>query len=43
MKQIDAETLIHWLEEGRPVSVLDTRVPEDRAEWCYEYEMKFPN
>lgn len=32
MTKIDAETLRKWLEEGRPVTVLDVRQPEDRRE-----------
>jgi glyoxylase-like metal-dependent hydrolase (beta-lactamase superfamily II) len=30
---IDAETLREWLETGRPVTILDIRRNEDRAEW----------
>src|SRR6266545_2193194 len=33
MAQVDVETLQKWLEHGRPVTVLDIRVPEDRAQW----------
>jgi glyoxylase-like metal-dependent hydrolase (beta-lactamase superfamily II)/rhodanese-related sulfurtransferase len=33
MKQVDTETLREWLEIGRPVTVLDIRTPEDRAQW----------
>ncbi len=33
MKQIDVETLRRWLEDGSPVTVLDIRSPEDRAQW----------
>ena len=32
-KQIDAETLREWLELQRPVTVLDIRTNEDRAQW----------
>ncbi len=31
MKQVDTETLGEWLENGRPVTVLDIRTPEDRS------------
>jgi glyoxylase-like metal-dependent hydrolase (beta-lactamase superfamily II) len=31
---IDPETLRRWLDEGRPVTVLDIRTAEDRAEWA---------
>ena len=34
MKTIDVETLRAWLEEGRPVSVLDVRPTAERAEWA---------
>lgn len=33
MKQLDTETLRQWLEDGRPVTVLDIRSPEDREQW----------
>lgn len=33
MKQIDVGTLRDWLDNGRPVTVLDIRPPEDRAQW----------
>ena len=33
LKQIDAETLRLWLEEKRPVTVIDVRNVEDRAQW----------
>lgn len=33
MRNIDTETLRAWLEDGRPVSVLDIRTPEDREQW----------
>ncbi|HEY1240177.1 MAG TPA: MBL fold metallo-hydrolase [Bryobacteraceae bacterium] len=33
MKQIDVDTLRDWLENGRPVTVLDIRNSEDRAQW----------
>lgn len=32
-RHIDAETLRGWLEEKRPVTVLDVRTEADRAEW----------
>jgi glyoxylase-like metal-dependent hydrolase (beta-lactamase superfamily II)/rhodanese-related sulfurtransferase len=32
-KTIDAETLRQWLTIGRPVTVLDIRTEEDRAQW----------
>lgn len=31
--QIDVRTLREWLEEKRPVTVLDVRTDEDRAQW----------
>lgn len=31
---IDVKTLRTWLEEGRPVTVLDVRTTQDRAEWA---------
>jgi rhodanese-related sulfurtransferase len=33
-KQIDAETLREWLDTGRPVTVLDIRTDDDRAQWA---------
>lgn len=33
MQQVDVETLQEWLAGGRPVTVLDIRAPEDRAQW----------
>ncbi len=33
-KQIDADTLRGWLEENRPVTVLDIRTDEDRDQWA---------
>ena len=33
-KVIDADTLRSWLDEGRPVTVLDIRTDEDRAQWA---------
>jgi glyoxylase-like metal-dependent hydrolase (beta-lactamase superfamily II)/rhodanese-related sulfurtransferase len=33
MKTIDVETLRTWLEEGRPVTVLDIRPMQERVEW----------
>ena len=33
MRTIDAETLRRWLDEGLPVTVLDVRQGDDRAEW----------
>lgn len=33
-KTIDADTLRRWLDEGRPVTVLDIRTDEDRAQWA---------
>ena len=32
MKTIDVETLRTWLEEGRPVTVLDIRPMQERVE-----------
>src|SRR5260221_4551974 len=34
MMTIDVETLRVWLEEGRPVTVLDVRPTVERAEWA---------
>lgn len=34
MMTIDVETLRTWLEEGRPVTVLDVRPMPERAEWA---------
>ena len=34
MLTIDVETLRAWLEEGRPVAVLDVRPTVERAEWA---------
>jgi glyoxylase-like metal-dependent hydrolase (beta-lactamase superfamily II)/rhodanese-related sulfurtransferase len=34
MESIDVETLRTWLEEGRPVTILDVRPAEQRAEWA---------
>ena len=34
MHLIETETLREWLEDGRPVNVLDIRTPEDREEWA---------
>jgi glyoxylase-like metal-dependent hydrolase (beta-lactamase superfamily II) len=34
MRTIDVETLRRWLEEGRPVTVLDVRPAAERAEWA---------
>lgn len=33
MPQVDVETLQEWLRNSRPVTVLDIRTPEDRAQW----------
>src|SRR4029453_4393173 len=33
-KQIEVETLREWLEGPRPVTVLDIRTDEDRAQWA---------
>jgi glyoxylase-like metal-dependent hydrolase (beta-lactamase superfamily II)/rhodanese-related sulfurtransferase len=33
MELIDVDTLRDWLEDGRPVTVLDIRAAEDRAQW----------
>ena len=33
MKTIDVETLRTWLEEERPVTVLDIRPMHERVEW----------
>jgi glyoxylase-like metal-dependent hydrolase (beta-lactamase superfamily II) len=34
MRTVDVETLRTWLEEGRPVTVLDVRPVDERAEWA---------
>lgn len=34
MTTIDVETLRAWLEQGRPVAVLDVRPAPERAEWA---------
>ena len=34
MNQIDADTLRGWLEENRPVTVLDIRTDQDRGQWA---------
>ena len=31
--RVDADTLRDWLEQGRPVTVVDIRADEDRAQW----------
>ena len=33
MHEVDVETLQEWLAGNRPVTVLDIRTPEDRAQW----------
>jgi hypothetical protein len=33
-KHIDTQTLRDWLEHQRPVTVLDVRSDEDRAQWA---------
>ena len=33
-KQIDARTLRDWLDRQEPVTVLDIRTDEDRAQWA---------
>lgn len=33
MQEIETYTLRQWLEDGRPVRVLDIRIPEDREQW----------
>ena len=33
-KQIDVDTLRQWLDERRPVTVLDIRTDEDRSQWA---------
>jgi rhodanese-related sulfurtransferase len=32
-RHTDAETLRTWLEEKRPVTVIDVRTDEDREQW----------
>src|SRR5207248_11080919 len=34
MEPIDVETLRTWLEEGRPVTILDVRPTDQLAEWA---------
>jgi glyoxylase-like metal-dependent hydrolase (beta-lactamase superfamily II)/rhodanese-related sulfurtransferase len=34
MEPIDVETLRTWLEEGRPVTILDVRPADERADWA---------
>ena len=34
MNTIDVATLQRWLEEGRPVTVLDVRSLTERTEWA---------
>lgn len=34
MKQIDVDTLRDWLDEKRPMILLDVRAPADRAQWA---------
>ena len=34
MEPIDVETLRTWLEEGRPLTILDVRPADQRAEWA---------
>jgi glyoxylase-like metal-dependent hydrolase (beta-lactamase superfamily II)/rhodanese-related sulfurtransferase len=34
VEPIDVETLRTWLEEGRPLTILDVRPRPDFAEWC---------
>src|SRR5437764_15107089 len=34
MMTIDVETLRRWLEEGRPVTILDVRPTAEWAEWA---------
>ncbi len=34
MEPIDVETLRTWLEEGRPVTILDVRPADQRADWA---------
>ena len=33
-KQVEAETLREWLDTERPVTVLDIRTDDDRAQWA---------
>jgi glyoxylase-like metal-dependent hydrolase (beta-lactamase superfamily II)/rhodanese-related sulfurtransferase len=41
MKTIDVVTLMKWLDEGRPVTVLDVRPMHERAEWAIPASMHF--
>src|ERR1051326_7958513 len=34
MESMDVDTLRTWLEEGRPVTILDVRPAAERAEWA---------
>ena len=38
--QIDAETLREWLDTDHPVTVVDVRADEDRAQWAIPGTMK---
>lgn len=41
-KQIDVDTLREWLDSGRPVTVVDIRSGEDRAQWAIPGSIHVP-
>jgi rhodanese-related sulfurtransferase len=42
-QQIDAETLRAWLDGQQPVTVLDVRSDEDRAQWAIPGSIHVPH